>query len=273
MIIQINKISKNKFLITLAATLFISGCASPVPVATNFARSEQKVARTAHHWSVVADDLVTQTLAKVNSTDELSGRDIYIPKIKDASQFDVTLRDFMLTHIVNKNSSVVICKNLNKSSGKKELEIVYETKLIKHNADVTIFSPGQLTLLGAGVAVLRNALASDLTRGQQNIATIGAFGIADAYASYYTTPTRTELLITTTISENNRYIYRKSDVYYVPDDDSDLFTLAAVQKSECPGESLELSDDAKRLNEQALQAKKKRTKYLQDMCRINTHWC
>ena len=110
MIIQINKISKNKFLITLAATLFISGCASPVPVATNFARSEQKVARTAHHWSVVADDLVTQTLAKVNSTDELSGRDIYIPKIKDATQFDVTLRDFMLTHIVNKNSSAVICK-------------------------------------------------------------------------------------------------------------------------------------------------------------------
>lgn len=265
--------AKCRFAVISLSIIVLSGCSSPVPVATNFSRSEQKVARTAHHWSVVADDVVTQTLAKVNSTDELIGREIYIPKIKDASQFDVSLRDFMLTHIVSRNATVVVCKNNNKSSDKKELEIVYESKLIKHDADVTHYSPGQLTLLGAGVAVLRNALASDLTRGQQNIATIGAFGIADAYASFYTIPTRTELLITTTIAENNKYIYRKSDVYYVPDDDAELFTLATTQKAECPGESLEISEASKKINESALQEKKNRSKYLQEMCRINRHWC
>ena len=43
----------------ISSALF--GCASPVPVAENFPVSYQKVARTAHHWDVVAGDLLAQT--------------------------------------------------------------------------------------------------------------------------------------------------------------------------------------------------------------------
>lgn len=41
-------------------------------------------------------------------------------------------------------------------------------------------------------------------------------------------------MITTTIIENNKYLMRKSDIYYIPEADAGIFTRRAPQASLCP---------------------------------------
>ena len=54
---------------------------------------------------------------------------------------------------------------------------------------------------------------------------LGVAGVADYAASVSTGgPTATELILTTTVTGGDRYLSRKTDVYYVEESDSTLFS-------------------------------------------------
>lgn len=258
-------------LIPFALSLF--GCASPVPVAQNFPASLQKVARTAHHWDVVANDVVEQTIATINSTPVLQNRAIFVPRFADASAFDASVRDFLITNMVNRNLPVSVCNSssLQKSGfmmEEPEVQIHYETRIIQHRAGVPQYVPGAFTALAAGVAVLRNAAAADLTRGEGNIGIIGFGALLDAARANVAFPTSTELLLTTTIAENNQFIMRRSDIYYVPDGDVNLFIDSVAQRSMCSDEMIALSDSNTRARSDASRS----DMVIRAMRRINPDW-
>jgi hypothetical protein len=267
-------------LLPMAATLF--GCASPVPVAQNFPASLQKVARTAHHWDVVANDVVDQTIAAINSTPILQNRALFVPRIVDASAFDASFRDFLITNMVNRNLPVNVCKSsaLQKSGfmlESPEIQIEYEVRVIQHGARVPRYIPGLYTALGAGVSVLRNAAASDLTRGEENIGIIGFGALIDLARANVALPTDTELLLTTTIAEDNRFIMRRSDIYYVPNGDVKLFINSVVQKSTCSDEMVALADNNAQVkaNAEAANARTEESRaqmVIRNMRRINPDW-
>jgi hypothetical protein len=53
---------------------------------------------------------------------------------------------------------------------------------------------------------------------------LGYAAVADLVASQYTGgPTHTELILTTTIMQGDRYLVRNTDVYYLEDVDATLF--------------------------------------------------
>ncbi|HEY0561926.1 MAG TPA: hypothetical protein VGD04_01245 [Methylophilus sp.] len=62
---------------------------------------------------------------------------------------------------------------------------------------------------------------------------IGIGALADVIENTYPRSTNTELIVTTTISDNNLFLFRRSDVYYVPDADASQFLKRVAQRSTC----------------------------------------
>lgn len=221
-------------LIPVAAA--VVGCASPVPVAQNFSLTHQKVARTAHHWDVVAEDVVEQTMQAMADKPQLQSRGVYVSPTRNTA-FNTAFREFMITHLVDRGANVSVCKTATQSgpgfSGEgKDVEVQYDTQLVVHANAGPEYQPPMLTVLASGIAVVRNtALAGHVTS-----ATLGGIAAADWWAGYLASPSRAEIIVTTTIAENNRFVARKSDIYYVPDGDTKLFVQKIAARSMCPSE-------------------------------------
>jgi len=84
---------KQSYAVLIPLAVVVVGCASPVPVAQNFELTRQKVARAAHHWDVVAEDVVDQTLRSVAEKPQLQGRGLYVGQARSTA-FDVAFRNF-----------------------------------------------------------------------------------------------------------------------------------------------------------------------------------
>lgn len=229
---------KKRYITLVPLVLAVFGCASPVPVAHNFPATTQKVARTAQHWDVVAKDVVAQTTIAINANPVLQKRGIFVPEPYKNTAFNVAFRDFLISNMVNQGFPVSVCKSTQTSAtgfamDGPDVEIQYDTRIIGHGARMPSYIPGSITALAGGVTVIYNMF--------ENMSPESAFAagaaltvLADVAASNFSTPTGTELIVTTTITENNRYIMRKSDIYYVPDADANLFIQNVAQRTTCP---------------------------------------
>lgn len=213
-------------LIISSILLGLTGCAtSPVPIAQNFPMTTQKVARSAQHWDVVANDIVEKTVKSINDNPTLKNRAMHIPRTRGAGAFDVSFRNFLITHLVNNQVPVSVCKSDN-----RDIEVTYEAELIRHQG-IDDYRPGKWTLIGTTVAALATG---NITRDSEVWAAgIGIGALKDVVDNIYPGSTNTELVVTTTVSDNNLFLFRRSDVYYVPDADAHLFFKRVAQRSNC----------------------------------------
>lgn len=216
------------------------GCASPTPVAHNFPLSFQKVARTAQHWNVVANDVVEQTTEALQSNEILKGRPVFVSEAP-ATAFNVAFRDFMINHLVEQGLAVNVCKSVPTKGGgftndAPEVEIQYKTQLLAHGRTMPAYQPGLLTVLASGVAVARRVGEWNLGSSESDVANIGAAALVDLGLGHLAAAPRTEIVVTTTISENNRFLVRRSDIYYVPEADASMFfrRVSRQLSSACP---------------------------------------
>lgn len=235
---------KTNYAVLASAVVALVGCASPAPVPVNFSLSHQKVARTAHHWDVVADDVVTETLREIVEKPLLQGRGVYVSQTKNTA-FNAAFREFMITHMVNRGANVSVCKaGMVKAGGgfapeAPDVEVMYDVQLVKHGAELPKYQPPRWTVLAAGVAVARDAFLM----GHETTGTIGGIAFSEWWAGHYANPPKAEIIVTTTIAENNRFVSRKSDIYYVPEADSKLFIQRVAQRTVCPGDKAMAIDD------------------------------
>lgn len=271
-------IMKTRFALSLTSVVLgLYGCASPAPVAENFPVSYQKVARTAQHWEVVANDIVAQTVVSIEANPVLQKRPVFVPRAYGATTFDYSFRDFLINHMVNRGVPVNVCKSTPSSKPGfdmegREVEIQYEARIISHHATIPKYRPGVLTALGAGVAVVYD-MATHAPIGNETgiAAALGIGAAADAIAGSWTSPTNTELVVTTTIAENNRFIFRRSDIYYVPDADASLFFKRVSQRSICPEENKLVSDGQSNTLVADVEASR-REMFIRDMRRSNPNY-
>lgn len=209
------------------SVVFVYGCASPVPVADNFPLSYQKVARTAHHWDVVADDVVAQTADTLRGRGAFSERSLYVMQPARSTMFDAAFRDFLLNRMVDRGMTVNVC------SAPSEVQVRYSTRVVQHSANMPKYRPGFLTALTSGVWVGHLLSESSLSADAAYAIGIPFAVAADVIAGHEAEPTRTEIIVTTTITEANHFVMRRSDVYYVPDGDRPIFTAAVARESDC----------------------------------------
>lgn len=257
-------------LIPVAAA--VVGCASPAPVAQNFPLSYQQLARTAHHWDVVAEDVINQTMQAIADKPQLQSRGVHVTPARN-SAFNTAFREFMITHLVDRGASVSVCKVGHAASPGfaaegADVDVQYDSQLIVHGDDTPNYAPGRLTALASGVAVIRNIAKPDFP--DVNAALIGAGVLGDLAGGLAASPTRTEIIVTTTIVDQNRFVVRKSDVYYVPDADAQLFMQRVAQRFPCPDDKT-ASSGGERLNEAEVE-QARREMHAREMRRINPQW-
>lgn len=208
----------------LAIALAVSGCASQVPVAETYPVTYQKKAKASHHWDVAAEDVVTQTEASLEKFNYLTGRALYVMPAREKTTFNKAFGNFLVTRMVNRGLPV-------SPNPEGAVTVQYETQLVQHNSDRPNYAPGTLTALTAGVLVARD-IALYASSESQIVGGLALVGLADLGIGHLSGgPTKTELIVTTSITAEDRFVMRKSDIYYLEDVDASLFVEPPVKES------------------------------------------
>ena len=208
----------------LAATL-LAGCGTlDVPRADNYPATGQKKARAVHHWDVLAGDVAARVAEKIASWP--AGEYPIHVTVADKSSFNAGFLKLLTVHLLNRG--VVL------STVPTAVELEVETQVVQHQAGVPPNFPVPIagTLIGTGVGVWRDWRVhySDRTLlpGVATALGVGA-GLALDMAHLYTQgaaaggPTRTEVLITTTLKTRDRYLAGSADLYYIEREDAALY--------------------------------------------------
>ena len=213
------KFSKAVSLAVLAgAVATLAGCAyrSPIPLAENFELTVQPKVRSAGHWEVISNDVVAQTLSTLDKTGMAPGTQLHVALPPNPSAFDLAFRDFLITKLVQSGAPVL-------QDPGQALNVTYNTQVVRHNSPRPHFIPGQFTMIAAGLMAAYGLRHEHLDL--QLLAALGATSLADYGASINSGgPTNTELILTTTVTRGGQYLTRKTDVYYLENADTSLFT-------------------------------------------------
>lgn len=215
-------IPKNlKLMVLGAGAAVLVGCvSSPIPVSANFPITVEPKVRSAGHWALLSKDVVEQTLESLNRL-SMPTHNLYVALPANATEFDRAFQQFLITDLV-KSDRVV------QQAPEGALEVSYQTQVVRHNSPRPHFVPGRFTMVTAGLYAaygLSTAPVGDKMAGGLALA-----GGADYVASESSGgPTHTELILTTTIASGGRYLVRKTDVYYVEEEDTTLLQYRAPQ--------------------------------------------
>lgn len=212
-------------LILVGLVLLTAGCASQVPLAVNHPISSQRKAKAVHHWDVLADDVTTQTIIALRRAGIAEGTPLFVELPTDSSAFAKAFRTLLITRMVGRGLPVAN----EKLPGSIGLE--YETQLVRHNSSRYAHTPGTFTTLTAGIWVIRDMIIGNTAVMPAGLA-VGA--LADYGAGHFSGgATPTELLITSSIAMDKKYVMRKSDIYYIEDADVSLFVDKCKPEDEC----------------------------------------
>ena len=208
--------------LSLLAALWASGCSTlDVPHAENYPASGQKKARAVHHWDVLADDVALGIAGKISAwpTDEYP---IYVVPAADTS-FNQGFRKLLITRLLDRGVFL--------STEPTAVALTFDVQLVHHPAPVPYQALLPWARLAPGVAVSRDWQAHSgdpsvvATRAPEASALDTQRALAGGAAAGG--PTRTEVLITTSLEGGSRYLARTADVYYIAQDDALLYEVQA----------------------------------------------
>jgi hypothetical protein len=200
--------------------LLLSGCAvpySPVPLATNFPTSNQAKAQAAAHWVAITSHIEQQLIGPLQGS---PNRPLYVAPAQ-ASAFSQAMTAQLITSLVNDGKVVA-------KSPAGALRVDIDTQVVAFAPDRPQYRfSGERSSLAVG--------AWAITGVQHTVpwmATVGIFG-EDAYAWFRSgfasgaTP-KTEIIVTISVSDEQRYLARSTSVYYVTDSDRSLYAGAPI---------------------------------------------
>jgi len=211
------------FFLPLLATAVLAGCGTvtDLPHLERHAPSGQKKAMSTHHWDVLADDVAKRIAYKVSEWP--SGKfPIYI-KPAPPSDFSAGFHKLLLTRLLDRDITL--------STDPTEVVLHVDAQLIAHGAPLA--GRATATPLSSGVSVLRNwQPPAPGRRGPEVGDGGGSSTMPIATASHPQNmgpwPTRTEVLITTSLESGQRYLTRTADIYYLESDDAFLYAPPAM---------------------------------------------
>lgn len=205
--------------LALLCALLTAGCAvpySPAPVATNFPSTQQAKLQAAAHWGVIAQHMAGQLAPslKVNAK-----RPFYVTS-QQTTAFAKGVSSQLITALVNQGYAVVKVPDVN-------------TLRIELDTQVVAFSPkrpqykfaGERTALVAGAWVLTGIEHSAEWLVSSAIAGHDAYSWFRSQFATGDTP-KTEIIVSLSLADDNRYYARSTNVYYTVDSDRALYDAA-----------------------------------------------
>lgn len=197
----------------LLAALLAAGCATEAPIPKTFPLSSQHKLKSAHHWDVIARD-VAQQVASGLVKHNLTNTPVVVASHQPSATFEKGFRNFLITHLVDLNQPV--------AQRQAEVEVQIETQIVRHASNRRVSIPGELTVLTAGIIVVRQA-ALRWDSDEVKAGALALAGLADWGKGHATSATKTEVIVTTSLMRKGQYLMRKTDVYYVEDEDGALY--------------------------------------------------
>jgi len=199
----------------ICTALLLTSCAGGIPEPVDYPHSEQQKMQASHHWEVLAKDLANRINNELIITDNINST-VFVKKTcgdeskpcepHQTSSFNEAFRDLLITNLVD--YGIPTRKHLVENS----IEIQYKVQIVRHSAQrVRTFEPGILTALSAAIVVLRNA--------PTEVIILATGAMADVANANLTQNGHYEVIITTSMINDNKYLFRASDIYYINDKD------------------------------------------------------
>jgi len=199
----------------LALTVLLSGCVlyrSQIPVATTYEAEPQYKMQSAGHWQVLASDVADRILKAIEDRDDLLMKPLYLEP-PNSRPFSLGFYKLLTSELVSRGMQV----SLERESD--VVDVDYDVLAVLHNDRMQRPPIGTFTTIGAGVSAARalNSMAEWIP------AAIGAGVLADLAGGAITSSSNREVLISVSMSYNNRYVVHTSSVYYINDPDFEQF--------------------------------------------------
>jgi len=203
------------FSVLVSTTLLLSSCTARIPEPVDFPYSQQQKMQASHHWQILAHDLADRINNELILTGNMEtavfvkptcGEDSIACKPGERSSFSKAFNDLLITSMVG--YGIPTRSHLKKDT----LEIEYKVQVIRHTAQrIRTLQPGILTAVSAAIVVLRDAPTELLILTAGVMADIANTNLA--FNGQY------EVIITTSIIEKEKFLFRASDIYYINDKD------------------------------------------------------
>jgi len=199
------------------ALLLLAACQSQVPIATTYEMTFQQKMQAAHHWQVLAEDIVEQVALR----GEAHQGPIVIEREGPPTTFAIAFDDMLVTAFVERGFVVRAVPDA------ESVVLRYKTQVISHNSDAFVRPPpGTFAVLTAGVLAVRQVAIGDWGSSGAIAGLAVAAAGAELVSGSITETTRTEIIVTTSLLRGETYIARFTDIYYLPDDDVALYADA-----------------------------------------------
>lgn len=212
--------------VCLCAPAWVACTHLNVPKADSYPESSQQKARAVHHWDVLADDVAQRIQTKTQSAGAAEPAAAgYHLTANTVSPFHRAFADLLLTRLVNRD---VPMSTLPMAGDAPAGIIRFDVQVVQHGSMGFNTPAMPLTILAAGLSVARNFWLNpptELGGAALGMAAALAVDAADLSISGRAMggPTRTELLVSTTVEHGQRIVARTSDIYYIEPDDAKLF--------------------------------------------------
>lgn len=197
----------------LLLSLILCSC-TRLPQPASYAYSEQQKMQAAYHWDVLANDVANQINNRLIISDyvdksvfvkETCGTDATPCEQGQTTQFNEGFRDLLITRLVNYGVPTSNKKKLT------DITVDYKVQVIYHATNRYTMPPGSLTALTAVISVFRGA--PDTIKALAMAAGIDIANSAAPIVGHY------EVIITTSMVADDKYLFRTSDIYYINDPD------------------------------------------------------
>lgn len=198
--------------------LALAGCVNNIPKAEYFPPATQKKALTVQHWSGIAEDAAMRTRLALAKQGIGTEQAIYVAD-NAKFDFDKAFRKYLISHLIEGGVTV-------STIPQGAIEVKYESQLIRHGYAIDMqtsgYKPGMLTAGVASFWVLRDVFSSgsNLSRAAATTALAGGY---DAYQHGSADETPVELILTTSITQHNKYLMLNADAYYIEKGEELLF--------------------------------------------------
>jgi len=213
------------------AWIFIFGCYTQTPRPAAYDYSTQNKMQAAYHWSVLADDVAKQIKINLANRDSLT-QPIYVEPACGAplapcqpheeSPFGQGFRDLLLTHLVKLGLTAIDEIEDGALFVSNKVQVVYHKEERPTRRYPGGIVSGIATTIAGAILVLRDAYEYGSV-GPQSVAlglsVIGGGVWYDVTDGMFNKIPHTEVIITTSIKNYNAYLMRKTDIYYINDED------------------------------------------------------
>ena len=198
----------------LVCMSLVVGCAAPyteAPLATNFQTTKQQKLQAAAHWNVIAGDVANQISSSLKDK-----RPLFVNQASGKTEFDRAFSNQLISALLASGFTVM-------KAPAGALSVNVDTQAVHFSANRP-----QYTHVGAATALTGGVWALHQVEATAGFLLLVGVASADAHSWFRSefasgaTP-QTEIIVTTSVTDDNQYVTRSTSIYYVADSDSRMY--------------------------------------------------